>query len=450
MMRRRGFFLSPLFGNLMTSFDHGAVLAGLEPLAAADNSYTHGMHRALLEELEAISCPTSFGNPRPQIVADATTGQHQNDQWNEVPRAEQHQPGQCADPTSTHIPANQYIKQDVEEGDEGAGQCPFSSSVGRKREGAVREIVTRRPVATPGSSDPLPLRKARRQGAHLDMVALKKTWSGTKSKGGKDKLSNREKFVAAIWSTTAAKGVAVSLNLGIRREAMLLDHDDPRRRMTQNLHRHLSAAGYGKVPYAFVFEMTPESEGGRLHLHGVMDTSALSHGDVKLLGEALKKAASQATGAIGGGRQLDMAPIYDAVGWSDYLLEDATRTARELGIEEVFMMNNPMRTAAKSHFNSLRAEAPQRSKTTVPASMKTSPRSAKKAKIQREGFTLRSGCDKNISSGERDEKLAGGVSSCTRHRPHQSKARQAPRKATSACALRSQPPSANGSRRSGS
>lgn len=300
------------------------------------------------------------------------------------------------------------------------------SDAGQKA--AVWRIAARKNRSFDVPSGHHPLRKPRRLAAQLNRVALTKTWSGTKSKGRKDRLTHTEKFVAAIWSTTDAKGVAVTLNLGIRRESMLIEHDDPRRRMTQNLHRHLSAAGFGKVPYAFAFEMTPERDGGRLHLHGVMDTSELSNADLARLGEALRKAASHASGALGGQRQLDMAPLFDAVGWADYLLEDATRTARELRIETPFMLNDPMKRLAKSCFDRLRMEVNRRADDAKVAST-TTPRMTKIQPEDRpQGFTVRSTCDRRRLSGERDTKLAGGVFSRARHRPQTSIASRMPRR----------------------
>lgn len=223
-------------------------------------------------------------------------------------------------------------------------------------------------------------REPRRIASQLDRVAIKKTWNGTKSNGYKDCMSEAEKFTAAVWHTAQAGGHAISLNLGIRREAMLTNHSDPRRRMMQNLNKHLGDAGFKELPYQFVFELNPESEGGRLHLHGVIDTSGLTPDDLPRLSHALCRAASVASGAIGGERQIKMTPLHDPAGWADYLLEYTTRTAREMGIEHPFMRNNHMTRAARQYFDGFRHEVLSRANTT---SMKAAKIPSKHPKINR-------------------------------------------------------------------
>lgn len=251
-------------------------------------------------------------------------------------------------------------------------------------------------------------RKTRRVSARLERVAIKKTWKGTKSKGYKDRMTEAEKFSAAVWQTAEAGGHAISLNLGIRREAMLTDHDDPRRRMMQNLSKNLRDAGFKDLPYQFVFELNPETEGGRLHLHGVIDTSGLTPDDLPRLRHALCRAASFASGAIGGERQLHMEPLHDPAGWTDYLLEYASRTAREMGIDHPFMRSNPMTRAAHEYFDEFRREVLDRVKQT---SAKTTKNKAKPLKSNnlpvKDQFTSSQGSAIFKSSGERDAKTAG-------------------------------------------
>ena len=251
-------------------------------------------------------------------------------------------------------------------------------------------------------------RKPRRIASQLERVAIKKTWSGTKSKGYKDRMSEAEKFSAAVWQTAQAGGHAISLNLGIRREAMLCDHDSPRRRMMQNLSRHLRDAGFKDLPYQFVFELNPESQGERLHLHGVIDTSGLTPDDLPRLRHALCRAASVASGAIGGERQIKMTPLHDPAGWADYLLEYATRTAREMGIEHPFMHNNPMTRAASRYFDEFRQDVLNRNVTT-PTRARKMP-----AKVEKTNnlpvinqFTSSPDSAMVMASDERDTTVAG-------------------------------------------
>ena len=403
-----------------------------------------GIDSDLFDELAAIGRPTSLVAQRPQIVADVNAQHPQISQENKENRRDHGAVGQCADPTPSSIPLRQFAHAQAEvvhpAKSTGSGLPSLSSSLGKKRESPVPSIAVRKANSFIRSTTPYRPRKPRRMSAYLDRVAGKKTWGGTKSKGRKDKLNPTEKFVAAIWSAAAANGVKVSLNLGIRREGMLIDHDNPRRRMMQNLQSHLSASGFGKLPYAFVFETTNEDDGNRLHLHGVMDTSGLSRDDLARLGKALRNAASYASGAIGGERQLDTGPLYDAPGWSDYLLKSATRTAREMGIDDPFMMNNPMKQAARRYFDGLRAETGGRQKAAPQPLRKPDSTSSTSTKIPQNGFTVRSGSVIKSRSGERDAKLAGGVPSDAYHRPQQADPRRAPGRSASPLALQSQPP----------
>ncbi|MFC6496520.1 hypothetical protein ACFP8Z_02645 [Gemmobacter lanyuensis] len=91
-------------------------------------------------------------------------------------------------------------------------------------------------------------------------MAARMTWEGTSRKERRDKLPEAGKFAAAVRAAAMSNGLAVSLNIGIRREAMLLEHGDPKRRMTQALSKHLSPAGFGDLPYALLFEVAPERD----------------------------------------------------------------------------------------------------------------------------------------------------------------------------------------------
>lgn len=223
---------------------------------------------------------------------------------------------------------------------------------------APTQPITKRRVSRT-SHTPTPAnenRTPRRNSSRIDVVARKKSWSGSRSKSYRDRLTPVEKFAAAIWAAKAAGGQAVSLNLGVGREASLMAHENPRRRFMQTLNRYLNEEGLAHVPYALNFELTPENEGFRLHIHGVVCSAGLSPADVEGLGRALIKAGARAAGVLGGKRQLELGPISTADGWADYLLKDATRTARDLGIDHPFMLNAPMTRAARSFFDTLHGE----------------------------------------------------------------------------------------------
>ena len=259
--------------------------------------------------------------------------------------------------------------------------------------------------------------KPRRVAAQLDRIAARKTWDGTKSKHRKDKVSDADKLSAAVWSAAETSGLAVSLNLGIEREGMLLAHGNPKRRMMQSLSKHLAEVDLGHLPYAMVFEFTPESEGGRLHLHGVIDTNGLGGADIERMRSALVRAASPATGAIGGQRQLHLAPLYNRVGWADYLLKSATRTSREMGIDNPFMISKTMSRRAKDTFNALRAQVRERASAAAHHRSDTTLAAAATARNEHQGFTVRSVSGRRGLSGERDRTSAGDVRRHARHQP---------------------------------
>lgn len=192
-------------------------------------------------------------------------------------------------------------------------------------------------------------RRPRRRTACVDNF-IQKRWRDT---------SEIEKFSVAAAHTEAVGGFAFSLNLGPKRESMLLSSDAPRTRMRKNLDKHLRAAGLEDLPLAWLFEVTPDKDGNRLHLHGVVDTSGLSDADISRLEAALIKAAGVATHAVGGERQLDMKPVYYAAGWVDYLLKNTRHTAATLRVDQdkLFSLNHTMTRRAQDTYDAARSAA---------------------------------------------------------------------------------------------
>lgn len=414
----RSLVLCPLASETpMTDLDHGAVCAELDAILASAGCGAPAINYALPGQSNTIGRSVSGAAVRPNIVADASVQNADIHQGNKAPGTTSAITGQYAETTPSHTPVSQPTNHHPgAHHQDDTTTTPACSCQHEKREGTAWRIAARQ-YGTSASSNRQPDRKPRRAAAQLDKVALEKTWDGTRRRQRRDRLSEAEKFSASVWSAAAANGLAVSLNLGISREAMLRTHANPKRRMTQNLSKHLSEAGLGHLPYAFVFELTPEREGGRLHLHGVLDISGLTSAEVERLNVALVRAASVAYGAIGGQRQLDLVPIHDPVGWADYLLKDATRTARELGLDDPFMISKPMRRMAKTHFDLLRSEVRNREETNVQLRSEPGLTSSTGTKCDRRGFTLRSRCDTRRLSGERDKKSAGGVRKQARHQP---------------------------------
>lgn len=386
----------------MTDLEKSAFFAELEAIAAARDAGVPEGPQCLIDELNSIGTSRPVADARPNNVADAM-----NFELGFPLGCKESEGGDGAGGQYADVPVPQLTAHTTHADRKVAVSRPKARPhlPGHRRTPVLTIAAHRSGSAWSQVKD----RKTRRKAARIDEVAVSKAWG--------DRLSPAEKFSAAVWATAAAQGTTVSLNLGVSREAMLRHHHDPRRRMMQNLSKHLAAAGLGDIPYAFVFEFTDSDDDGRLHLHGVIDTSGLTASENQLLQDALIKAASAAAGALGGQRQLDMAPLYNPAGWADYLLEDTAKTKRKLGLDDPFMISKTMRRMARTHFEQLRSEALRAvdaSKPEVPGSTSTV------ASIElsgRRGFTLRSVCDRRKLSGERDKTMAGGAQRRVHRRP---------------------------------
>lgn len=397
----------------MTDLEKSAFFAELEAIAAAQDAGVPEGPQWLIDELNSIGTSPPVADARPNIVADVMNFELGLPFGCKVSGAGDGAGGQYAE-----APVPQLTAHTTHTDREDAVSGPKARPDQRGRHGRPVWSIAADRTGSARSWWSSKDRKARRVAARIDLVAGRKTWEGTKSRKRKDKLSPAEKFSAAVWATAAAQGMAVSLNLGISREGMLLYHDDPRRRLTQNLSKQLAAVGLGDIPYAFVFEFTDREDGGRLHLHGVIDTSSLTVSQSQLLREALVKAASPADGAVGGQRQLDMAPLYNPAGWADYLLEDTAKTRRELRLDDPFMISKTMRRMARTHFELLRTEALSTTGNAKGELARSTKTVADIVQSSRRGFTVRSVCDRRRLSGERDKASVGGAQRRVHRRPN--------------------------------
>lgn len=121
------------------------------------------------------------------------------------------------------------------------------------------------------------------------------------------------------------------------------------------LHRHLKAAGFEKLPYALIFELEPDvGDVGRLHLHGVLDTSGLTHDQLMRVHQVLHKAAGEANGCLGGARQLKLKAVDDPEGWADYMMKSRAQVRRVMNVESPYMLNQHMIRAARRSYDRLR------------------------------------------------------------------------------------------------
>lgn len=147
---------------------------------------------------EVSTSPVKLG---PEVVADATGLSLQTPLSAKVNEPTSDQAPQCAYPSSSPSLTTNDLTASLL-----GPSRPVGSSAGET------------PSAPSSTSEP-PTRQPRRAAAKLERIAAEKTWEGTRGKGRKDKLTEPEKFSAAIWHVAASKGTAVSLNLGFRRES---------------------------------------------------------------------------------------------------------------------------------------------------------------------------------------------------------------------------------------
>ncbi|MHA6692033.1 hypothetical protein [Devosia sp. A449] len=107
------------------------------------------------------------------------------------------------------------------------------------------------------------------------------------------------------------------------------------------------------LPYAFQFEISPA---GRLHVHGVV---CLNRADKAEL-DALKVALAAAGGKIkghAGSRQVKVAELYSADGWTAYFNKALSGTIKTLGIDKVRIVSAPLRDHAEADWSSYRDAA---------------------------------------------------------------------------------------------
>lgn len=171
-------------------------------------------------------------------------------------------------------------------------------------------------------------------------------------------LSPAQILTLAARHFALANGQAFSLNLSAEREAELRARADPHKRMAQLLRDRTRAAGFGELPIGWTFEVSPKSEGDRLHLHGVIDLQGIEGSDLSRLKEAMREAAGRVEGKSAA-RQLSLKPLSYAPGWASYMLKDEARTAAELRLDRsaLVYLSNPARRAAEAHFELIKSGA---------------------------------------------------------------------------------------------
>lgn len=168
----------------------------------------------------------------------------------------------------------------------------------------------------------------------LPTVISSTTWS---------RSTPADKFAQAIRSSQTRNGAAITLNLSQAREEALRASRDPAGLLATYINRAMKVE-LGKVlPFAVQLEISPA---GRLHAHGVvcLDQATM----VEL--DALKRALATAGGKIkghAGSRQVKVAELYDADGWTAYFSKTRSGTVTALGTDKVGMVSSSLRALAE-------------------------------------------------------------------------------------------------------
>lgn len=154
-------------------------------------------------------------------------------------------------------------------------------------------------------------------------------------------------LVALIAAYDRGGALAFSLNLGTDLLARLTPGTINTRNVIRNrIAARLRAALGSTVPFIMAMEVTPE---GRLHVHGVV---LPPYAETERVRAALMVAGSKWTAARPD-HQLDLRPLYEPVGWSEYMFKDIEcRAPGEQGTW--FSMSRDMTRIAKGFYESLR------------------------------------------------------------------------------------------------
>ncbi len=143
--------------------------------------------------------------------------------------------------------------------------------------------------------------------------------------------------------------MAFTLNLSAGRERMLMCRPDPADDLRRYIAREMRAAVGSALPFSFAFEIAP---GGKLHIHGVL----LPLNDAPDHRKAIRQALARAGGAIKGkeaGRQVDLKPLTDGLGWAVYSQKDFDTACRHLGTNKITFVSQELKRLAKAHHDEL-------------------------------------------------------------------------------------------------
>lgn len=190
--------------------------------------------------------------------------------------------------------------------------------------------------------------RAQRKPAMKELVRIFETdWDNLRSDADK---AHRAFVVADLLRT----GIILSftLNLSERRQATLLESNQPARDMSHEINRALKPiskkTGF-KFPYGFVFEV---SQTGKLHIHGFVVADIFDEDRIRELDAALTKAGGYLTGKhqITKDSQNELGWLYDGHGYFEYSTKAKGRLSRYFGgmdFSKLVFVSGPMRNLCR-------------------------------------------------------------------------------------------------------
>ncbi|WP_417589145.1 hypothetical protein [Pararhodobacter oceanensis] len=142
------------------------------------------------------------------------------------------------------------------------------------------------------------------------------------------RLTKEEKAKVFVNYAANNGGRAITLKLSQNRARYVNGHDKPMRQISKRMNKELRAVDLCWLPIFLILEV--EKNNIVPHLHGVYVGNGVQKDTVQA---AMRRAAGYVQGRSGS-RQYMERQIYDAEGWSKYILKDCTTTRRLLRVAD--------------------------------------------------------------------------------------------------------------------
>lgn len=165
-------------------------------------------------------------------------------------------------------------------------------------------------------------------------------------------LWRHEKLSVASEAAYACSGLAFSLNLSQKRQAMLSGRADPADDLRRYISREIRKSLGRILPFSFTFEVSPT---GALHLHGVVVPRDHSPEHLQLIRGALAKAGGKITGRSAA-RQVCFKPLTDGYGWATYSQKAFDEACNALGTYKVTFISEELTKMARDIHTARRSE----------------------------------------------------------------------------------------------